>query len=160
MNATATSITRPRQIRGVFLLLGLMGIVLTLSNWILTGSTQGLVVGGMAIALVIIVVNTLNDWRIGLFLFILWLLFEDLSRKFLGNGLIFFFGKDLIAAITYASFLKEKAKKEVAWFRPPFVVPLALFFGLALIQVFNTASPNIIYGLLGLKLYFYYVPLM
>ncbi len=149
-----------RQFRGVFLLLGLMAIVFTLSNWIITGSTQGLVVGGMAIALVVIVVNTLNDWRAGLFLFILWLLFEDLARKFMGNGLIFFFGKDLLAAITYASFLKAKAKGEVSWFKPPFLVPLALFFGLALIQVFNTASPSIIYGLLGLKLYFYYVPLM
>jgi hypothetical protein len=160
MNTTASSINAPRQIRGLFLLLGLMGIVLTLSNWIITGSSQGLVIGGMAIALVIILVNTLNDWRSGLFLFILWLLFEDLSRKYLGNGLIFFFGKDLIAAITYASFLKAKAKKQVAWFKPPFLVPLLLFFGLALIQVFNTASPSIVYGLLGLKLYFYYVPLM
>jgi hypothetical protein len=137
-----------------------MGIVLTLSNWILTGSSQGLVIGGMAIALVIIVVNTLNDWRTGLFLFILWLLFEDLSRKYLGNGMIFFFGKDVLAAITYASFLKAKAKKEVAWFKAPFLAPLLLFFGLALIQVFNTASPSAVYGLLGLKLYFYYVPLM
>ena len=96
----------------------------------------------------------------GLFLFILWLLFEDLSRKFLGNGLIFFFGKDVLAAITYASLIRAKARKEVAWFNPPFAVPLALFFGLALVQVFNTASPSVVYGLLGLKLYFYYVPLM
>ena len=160
MNRAATSITQPRQIRGLFLLIALMGVVATLSNWILTGSSQGLVIGGMLIALVIIVVNTLNDWRAGLFLFVLWLLFEDLARKFLGNGLIFFFGKDILAAITYASLLKAKAKGEVAWFRPPFMAPLGIFFGLALVQVFNTESPSIIYGLLGLKLYFYYVPLM
>lgn len=137
-----------------------MAVVLALSNWIVTGSSQGLIVGGMVIALVIIVVNTLNDWRTGLFLFIFWLLFEDLSRKFLGNGMIFFFGKDFLAAITYASLFRAKARKEVAWFRPPFAVPLALFFALALVQVFNTASPSVVYGLLGLKLYFYYVPLM
>jgi hypothetical protein len=160
MNRMATSMNQPRQIRGLFLLIALMGLISTLSNWILTGSTQGLVMGGMVIALVIIVVNTLNDWRTGFFLFILWLLFEDLARKFLGNGLIFFFGKDILAAITYASLLKAKAKGEIAWFRPPFLVPLAIFFGLALVQVFNTDSPSIIYGLLGLKLYFYYVPLM
>ena len=160
MNSTASSISRPRQIRGLLFLVGLMGLVSMLSNWILTGSSQGLVVGGMVIALAIIVVNTLNDWRIGFYLFIVWLLFEDLSRKFLGNGMIFFFGKDVLAAITYASLLKAKAKGEVAWFRPPFAVPLAMLFGLALVQVFNTGSPSIIYGLLGLKLYFYYVPLM
>jgi hypothetical protein len=157
---TATAINQPRQIRGVLLLVGLIGTVAALSNWITTGSSQGLVIGGMVIALVIIVVNTLNNWRTGLFLFIFWLLFEDLSRKYLGNGLIFFFGKDALAAIVYASFLKAKRRGEVPWFRPPFAVPLALFFGLALVQVFNTNSPSIIYGLLGLKLYFYYVPLM
>ena len=140
--------------------MGLIGVVSTLSNWIVTGSSQGLIIGGMVIALVIIVVNTMNDWRTGLFLFIVWLLFEDLARKFLGNGTIFFFGKDILAAVTYASFLRAKGRKEVPWFRPPFAVPLALFFGLALIQVFNTESPSIVYGLLGLKLYFYYVPLM
>ena len=160
MNSTASSISRPRQLRGLLLLVGLMGLVLALSNWILTGSSQGLVTGGMVIALVIIVVNTLNDWRTGFYLFIVWLLFEDLSRKFLGNGLIFFFGKDVLAAITYASLLKAKARGEVPWFRPPFAVPLAMFFGLALVQVFNTGSPSVLYGLLGLKLYFYYVPLM
>jgi len=160
MNSAASSISRPTQIRGLLLLVGLMGVVTALANWIVTGSSQGLVMGGMAIVLVIIVVNTLNDWRTGFFLFIVWLLFEDLARKFLGNGLIFFFGKDVLAAITYASLLKAKGRGEVLWFRPRFGVPLALFFGLALIQVFNTGSPSIVYGLLGLKLYFYYVPLM
>ena len=151
---------QPQQIRGLFLLVGLMGIVYALSSSIVTGSSRGLVMGGMAIALVIIVVSTLNDWRTGLYLFILWLLFEDLARKYLGNSTILFFGKDILAAITYASLLKAKMKREVRWFRPPFSAPVAVFFGLALIQVFNTASPSVLYGLLGLKLYFYYVPLM
>jgi hypothetical protein len=162
MNRIATSISQPRQVRGLLLLMVLMALVTALSNWILTGSSQGLVIGGMVIGLVIIIVNTLNDWRTGFFLFVFWLLFEDLARKYLGNGMIFFFGKDVLAAITYVSLWKARAKGrgEVAWFRPPFLAPLAIFFGLALIQVFNTESPSIIYGLLGLKLYFFYVPLM
>ncbi len=41
MNRIASSVNQPRQIRGLFLLVGLFGIVSTLSNWILTGSTQG-----------------------------------------------------------------------------------------------------------------------
>jgi len=49
MNRMAASIKQPRQIRGLFLLIGLMGVVSVLSNWILTGSTQGLVMGGMLI---------------------------------------------------------------------------------------------------------------
>ena len=39
-------------------------------------------------------------------------------------------------------------------------MPLALFFALAFVQVFNTWTPSILYGLLGLKLYFYYFPLI
>jgi hypothetical protein len=45
-------------------------------------------------------------------------------------------------------------------FKVPFLVPLGLFFSLAFVQVFNGYSPSVLYGLLGLKLYFYYAPLM
>jgi hypothetical protein len=145
---------------GLLLFVGLVGVVFALSNWIVTGSSQVLIIGGMAITLVIIVVNTLNNWRTGFYLFVFWLLFEDLARKFLGNGLIFFFGKDVLAAITYVSLWKARQTGNVAWFHPRFLGPLAVFIGLAVIQVFNTESPSVVYGLLGLKLYFYYVPLM
>ena len=67
MNRIAAGINEPRQIRAMIALMALLGLVVTLSNWILTGSSQGLVMGGMVIALVIIVVNTLNDWRTGFF---------------------------------------------------------------------------------------------
>ena len=146
--------------QGVLLLGGLLGIVWGLANWILTGSDGVLIMGGMSIALVIIVVTTLSDWRKGVFFFILWLLFEDLARKYLGNGLILFFGKDVLAAITYVSLWSARWRGEVARFKVPFMVPLALFFSLAFIQVFNTWSPSVLYGFLGLKLYFYYVPLI
>jgi hypothetical protein len=149
-----------RQARGLFLLAGLIGIVWALAHWIVTGSIETLVVGAMAIALAIGVVATLINWRAGVLLFILWLLFEDLARKYLGNGLIFFFGKDVLAAITYLSLWRSKRRGEVPWFKPPFMVPLALFFALAFVQVFNTWTPSVLYGLLGLKLYFYYFPLI
>src|ERR1700728_3849383 len=35
-----------------------------------------------------------------------------------------------------------------------------LFLWLGLVQVFNSNSPNILYGLMGAKIYFFYVPLM
>ncbi len=119
-----------------------------------------LVVGAMAIALAMAGIATLINWRAGVLLFISWLLFEDLARKYLGNGLILFFGKDVLAAITYLSLWRSRGRGEVPWFKPPFIVPLALFFALAFVQVFNTWTPSILYGLLGLKLYFYYFPLI
>jgi hypothetical protein len=40
------------------------------------------------------------------------------------------------------------------------VVPLLVFVWFALAQVFNPASTSVFYGILGLKIYFLYVPLM
>jgi len=159
MNGVLALRNRSKSFSGLLLFAGLMATVLALTNWIVTGSLEMLVMGGMAIALVTIVVTTLNNWRIGVLLFLLWLLFEDLARKYLGNGLILFFGKDVLAAITYISLWRSKRRGEVAWFKPPFMVPLAFFFFLAAIQVFNTWTPSVLYGFLGLKLYFYYFPL-
>lgn len=142
------------------MLAGLLGIVWGVANWIVTGSNSVLIMGLMAIAVVVIVAATLSDWRKGLLFFILWLLFEDLPRKYLGNGLILFFGKDVLVAITYLSLWRAKWRGEVAWFKPPFMVPLAMFFALAFVQAFNTWTPSVLYGFLGLKLYFYYLPLV
>ena len=153
-------VQRSRQIRSLLLLVGLAGTVWIVANWIVTGSTELLITGSMAITLAIVALATLSNWRVGVLLFIPWLLFEDLARKYLGNGFILFFGKDVLAAITYVSLWRAKRRGEVAWFRPSFIVSLALFFCLALIQVFNTWTPSVLYGLLGLKLYFYYCPLM
>jgi hypothetical protein len=45
-------------------------------------------------------------------------------------------------------------------FRVPFKYALGMFVLLGLAQVFNSGSPSLWYGLLGVKLYFYYIPLM
>ena len=104
MNSAMSAMGQSRQAKGLLLLGGLAGIVWVLSTWIITGSTQMLFMGGMVIALVMIIASTLNDWRTGFYLFIGWLLFEDLVRKYLGNGTALFFGKDLLAAITFFLF--------------------------------------------------------
>jgi hypothetical protein len=115
---------------------------------------------GLSLVIVAVVVHILNDWRGGVLLFLLWLLFEDLARKYVGNSMVVYFAKDFLVAIAYLSFFLAKRRREVENFSVPFLVPLGLFVALAVIQVFNTSSPNILYGLLGLKLYFYYAPLM
>ncbi len=142
----------------MFLLLA--GLVWELSVWIISGNTQNLLYSGIAIGMIFVIVAILKDWRSGFVFFIAWLLFEDFARKYLGNGTILFFGKDVLAAITYFSLLVAKQKHHVPWFHPRFLVPLGMFFALAVVQIFNPWSPSPLYGLLGLKLYFYYVPLM
>src|SRR5580704_6817457 len=48
-----------------------------------------------------VVVAILNDWRRGLYFLVAWLLFEDLVRKYLGNNMAIFFGKDVLAITIY-----------------------------------------------------------
>jgi len=160
MNAALQAINHSKQLRGLLLFLGVIGAGWIVASWIVNGSAQMLMLSGMAIVIVIIVGSTLKNWRVGFFLFIPWVLFEDLARKYLGNGTVLFFGKDVLAVVIYLSLFIAIRRGEVAWFKPPFRVPLALFGALAVIQVFNTWSPSVIYGLLGLKLYFFYVPLI
>jgi hypothetical protein len=108
----------------------------------------------------VIAVIILRNWRSGFYLFLTWLLFEDLARKFLGNGTSLFFGKDILVGLTYVSLLVAIRRGRERTFRPLFLLPLLLFVWLATIEIFNQNSPSIVYGLLGFKLYFYYIPLM
>jgi hypothetical protein len=106
-----------------------------------------------------VVVAILNDWRRGLYVLVAWILFEDIVRKYLGNNMAIFFAKDVLAIVLYISFFRAQRAKQFEKFRVPFRIPLLLFFWLGLLQVFNPASTSIFYGILGMKVYFLYVPL-
>ena len=108
----------------------------------------------------IVAVAILRNWRRGFYLFIIWMLFEDLARKYLGNNMALFFAKDVLLALVLISLLMAVRRGREQLFRPTFLLPLAIFFWLGVIQIFNQNSPHILYGLLGIKVYFYYVPLM
>jgi hypothetical protein len=124
------------------------------------GQTQVLLFGSLGFVACVVAVAILRNWRSGFYLFLIWLLFEDLVRKYLGNGTILFFGKDVLVGLVYISFFAALRRRTEKAFRPLFLFPFALFVWLAAAQVFNPNSPSILYGLLGFKLYFCYVPLM
>jgi hypothetical protein len=107
-----------------------------------------------------IVVAILNNWRNGVYFFLAWLLFEDFARKFLGNNMAIYFAKDFLLLVVLISFLVAFRRKEVTIFRPPFSVPLLIFVWFGAMQIFNPASTSVWYGLMGFKLFFYYIPLM
>ena len=107
-----------------------------------------------------VVIAVLNDWRRGVYLFVGWILFEDFVRKYLGNNMAIYFAKDALAIILYLSFFRAQRAERVEKFRVPFRIPLLLFFWLGVLQVFNPASTSIFYGILGMKIYFAYVPLI
>ena len=129
------------------------------ANYVIAGDMTGLALVAMASVGCALVVAMLNNWRNGLYFFLTWLLFEDFARKYLGNNMAIYFAKDVLAAVVYLSFFLAYRRKEVTSFRPPFLMPLLLFVWFGLMQVFNPASTNLMYGVMGMKLFFYYVPL-
>src|SRR5467141_472138 len=130
------------------------------AGYVLAADMTSLAFVALAFAGGAIVLVILNNWRNGLYFFLTWLLFEDFARKYLGNNMAIYFAKDFLVAVVYLSFFLAYRRNEVTTFRPPFLVPLLLFVWFGVMQVFNPASTHIVYGLLGMKLYFYYIPLI
>lgn len=130
------------------------------AEFVVSGDFIGMAYAGMAIVGGAIVIGILNNWRNGVYFFLGWLLFEDLARKFLGNNMAIFFAKDLLALVAFISFLVAVRRKEVTSFRPPFLGPVLIFVWFGALQVFNPASTSIWYGLMGFKMFFYYVPMV
>jgi hypothetical protein len=140
----------------------LLGIWLawTVAHWVANEQTNLLLLTGVGCVLLAVAFTILRNWRAGFYLFVIWLMFEDLIRKYLGNNMAIFFAKDCLAGLSYISLLLAIRRKQAKVFRPPFLLALSLFFWLAVLQVFNPYSPSPFYGLLGLKVDFYYIPLM
>ena len=105
-------------------------------------------------------VAILRNWRLGLYLFLIWVLFEDLARKYLGNNMAIYFAKDVLVGLVYLSLFVEIRAGRAKVFRPAFLPFLIVFFWYGVLQIFNSNSPHILYGLMGIKIYFYYIPLM
>jgi hypothetical protein len=158
-NFTSTAIDS-RLARTLTLTFGLFFVSYTVANWVITNNTTYMVLSVMAVLGIAMTMVVLRDWRRGLFIFLCWLVLEDMIRKYLGNSLIIFFAKDVIIGITYFSMLLARRKNQLLTFKPPFIFWLAMFFWLAVAQVFNPNSPSIFFGVLGIKTYFYYAPLM
>jgi len=131
-----------------------------LAQYIIAGDIAGLAFVALGVAAGACAIMMLNNWRTGTFIFFAWVFFEDLARKYLGNNMAIYFGKDFLVASVYLSFFLAYRRSQVQLFRPPFRVPLLLFVWFGVLQVFNPASTSFFFGLLGLKLYFYYVPLL
>ena len=158
--------SQPRAMRaspkvvGFLVLVGSIVLAYEIGQWVLTGGIRGLglhvgMLVGVAVALAVLV-----RWRMGILLFLFWLTFEDLIRKYLGGNMFIYFIKDALLAVIYVSFFVGVARGKEQLFRPKFWVPLVALFFLALAQVFNPRSTSIFYGLLGMKIDFYYVPLI
>jgi hypothetical protein len=131
-----------------------------MAQYVINDDMNGLAYAGLCIAGGAIVIAILNNWRNGVYFFLAWLLFEDFARKFLGNNMAIYFAKDFFALVVYISFFIAFRRKEVPFFRPPFLMPLMIFIWFGVLQMFNPASTSIWYGLMGVKIFYYYVPMI
>jgi hypothetical protein len=160
--ASALSIGQFR--RGPLLLFGTLVVgafaAYEMAQYVINDDMTGLAYAGLCVAGGAIVLAILNNWRNGVYFFLAWLLFEDFARKFLGNNMVIYFAKDFFALVVYISFFAAFRRKEVTFFRPPFLMPLMIFIWFGVLQMFNPASPSIWYGLMGVKIFFYYVPMI
>jgi hypothetical protein len=130
------------------------------AEYVIRDDFTGMAYAGMALVGGAIVIGILNNWRNGVYFFLTWLLFEDFARKFLGNNMAIFFAKDFLALVAFISFLAAIRRKEVTSFRPPFLGPVLIFMWFGVLQVFNPASTSIWFGLMGFKIFFFYVPMV
>lgn len=133
-----------------------------LGGYIVSADFTSLAFVAMISAGAVAAIIILRSWRNGAYLLLIWLLVEDFARKFLGNNMAAYFAKDALVLLVYLSlFLAWRRKDPQALvFRPPFMAALVVLVWFGAMQVFNPASTSIFFGLMGMKLYFYYVPLI
>lgn len=149
-----------KRLRAIALLAALFVLASVFSYWIVFGNPLYLIVAGIGCVGTVVALVVLRDWRSGLFIFLIWIMFEDLIRKYAGNSLSIFFAKDIVVGLTYVSMLIAQRRGKLLTFKPPFLFWFGIFFWLGAAQVFNPNSPSILYGLLGIKTYFFYAPLL
>ena len=137
-----------------------LGAAWVLSGYVANSDFTSLIYSAMMVAIAAITVSILRNWRAGFYVFLVWLLFEDLFRKYMGNDMRIYFAKDYLALITYISIMVAIGHRQAQLFRPRFLFFFYMFFWLAVLQVLNPEIPSIWYGLMGLKMAFFYAPMM
>lgn len=164
MRAVADAL-QPGVRRGLIVGLGFLVVALIgayeLSGMILRNDVISLSLVGMICIAGAFALAILRNWRHGVYCLLAWLLFEDFVRKYAGNNMAIYFVKDILTAVVYLSFFLayRRRDKDLVVARPPFLPVLLVFIWFGAIQVFNPGSTSIFFGLMGMKLYFYYTPL-
>ena len=149
-----------KQVVGIGFFLVVIFLAYKAAEAILADDLTSMIYAAFLAGGVVVVVAILNDWRRGVYIFFAWIFLEDFVRKFLGNNMAIYFGKDALVVLLYLSFLRAQFTARPEKFRIPFRIPLLVFFWFGLLQVFNPNSASILYGILGMKVYFLYVPLI
>lgn len=103
----------------------------------------------------------LSRWRLGVILIFVWLLLEDLIRRLIpGQPAQIMLVKDFLLFLTYFSFLGNFILKDKKIWKPVFGGMLFLLAAFLITNALNPDSPGLVFGLMGLRSYLWYLPLM
>lgn len=118
-------------------------------------------VAGLLILSVIMVTAIFHRWRFGVYCVFVWLFVGDIVRRLIpGQPPAVMLIGDVLLLLTYSSFLAMVMIKGKDLWMPPFVITLLLFVSIVAINIFNPNSPGILIGVIGLRSYLWYVPLV
>jgi len=103
----------------------------------------------------------LIPWRSILVFCLFWIVFEALLRRYLVDDILLFFIKDLLFGVVYFRVLSTaRALKGRVVADSQIVLFLGILVVYSLVQMFNPYLPNFVIGLLGFRIWFWYIPLM
>src|SRR5258705_10416859 len=74
------------------------------AGYVIAGDMVGLAYVAMALIACAFILVILNNWRNGLYFFLIWLLFEDFARNNLGNNLANFLPMDVLTSFVILLF--------------------------------------------------------
>jgi hypothetical protein len=131
----------------------------TFAKYIVNDDMNGLAYVALGCVGSVFALAILKNWRNGVYFLFTWLLFEDFARKMLGNNMAIYFAKDALLLVVYIAFIAALTRETVQTIRPPFLVPMLLLVWFGIMQIFNPASSTVLFGILGVKLFFSYMPL-
>ena len=103
----------------------------------------------------------LYRWRFGVYFMFIWLFAGDMVRRLIpGQPPEIMLIGDVLLFLTYCSFLAMLAIKRKGLWMPPFAITFLLFAAIVVINVLNPLSPEMLFGIIGLRSYLWYVPLL
>ncbi len=98
------SFSHKQVMAAVFLVAAALGAYLV-SGYVINDDLVGLVMLALPFGLLVVVAPMLRNWRTGAYVFLSWLMFEDIVRKYMGNNMAIFFCKDVLVAVVYLGFI-------------------------------------------------------
>jgi hypothetical protein len=90
------------------LIAGMVGQVIAAED------VRPLIYAALGLAVCVVSLAIVKDWRAGFYVFIIWLLLEDLFRKYMGNNMVIYFAKDALVTVIYFSFFFPFGKRRRA----------------------------------------------